>query len=378
MANSNASEKVWIYNYTEYGIPLRFKCKIMSNRVKNIVYGFSLLLLMYVVHLWREHRDSKVAAEAAAQTSMLIEGSTMGTTYHIRYIDDQHRDFKQAVDSVLVAFNQSMSTYIPDSEISEFNRQDSLRYRSQFFYPVVEKSREIFERTSGAFDPTVGPLVNAWGFGPDRSRNPSQQVVDSLLQLVNYDLIEFNRERIKKAKPGVMLDFSAIAKGYGVDVVARYLEQQKIRNYMVEIGGEIMCKGINAEGSLWRIGIDNPNMEQERDRPLQAIVRLDNRALATSGNYRNYYVVDGKKYSHTISPVTGKPVQHNLLSASVFAEDCMTADAYATAFMVMGTEKAIDVAQKWGLDIYLIYGDGQGGFKTYTSPGITGYFDAVQ
>jgi FAD:protein FMN transferase len=347
---------------------------MMTNRVKNIIYGLSLLLLMYLVHLWREHRDKN----AVAQTAMFIEGSTMGTTYHIRYLDEQNRNLKRAIDSVLVDFNMSMSTYIPESEISEFNRQDSLRYRTAYFYPVVDKSREIFERTNGAFDPTVGPLVNAWGFGPDKSRNPAQHTIDSLLKLVNFNNIEYTREVIRKTKPGVVLDFSAIAKGYGVDVVVQYLEQQNIHRYMVEIGGEIMCRGTNAEGNLWRIGIDNPNMDVESNRPLQAIVRMEDRALATSGNYRNYYVVDGKKYSHTISPVTGWPVQHNLLSASVFAEDCMTADAYATAFMVMGTEKAIDIAEKYGLDIYLIYGDGQGGFKTYTSPGIAGYFDAVE
>jgi FAD:protein FMN transferase len=347
---------------------------MMTKRVKNIVYGIVLLLLMYGVHLWRERRDK----EAATETSLLIKGSTMGTTYNIRYIDEQGRDLKGAVDSVLVDFNMSMSTYIPESEISVFNRQDTLRYRTAYFYPVVDKSREIFERTNGAFDPTVGPLVNAWGFGPDKSRNPSQQTIDSLLQLVNFNLIEYNQELIRKTRPGVMLDFSAIAKGYGVDVVAQYLESKNIHRYMVEIGGEIACKGTNAEGNLWRIGIDNPGTELEGNKSLQAIVRMDNRALATSGNYRNFYVVDGKKYSHTISPVTGQPVQHNLLSASVFAEDCMTADAYATAFMVMGTEKAIDIAKKYNLDIYLIYGDGKGGFETYTSPGIASYFDAVE
>lgn len=346
----------------------------MSLRNKNLLYSIALLLSMFVVYKCRQGNNPQ--ASGIAQLS--IEGNTMGTTYHIKYIDTLGRNLKPGIDSLLVAFNQSQSTYIPESEISQFNTHNQLTYQSRFFYPVLQKSKEVFDNTNGAFDPTIMPLVNAWGFGPGKNRLPDSATVDSLVQLVDFTKISFDSQEVRKLKEGVQLDMSAIAKGYGVDVVAQYLDQHNINNYMVEIGGEVVCRGTNKEGQIWKIGIDNPNIAQQQNKPLQAVVKLDNRALATSGNYRNFYEKDGRKYSHTLSPVTGYPVEHGLLSVSVFAKDCITADAYATAFMVMGTEKAIELSNKLDIDVFLIYNDEQGQIKTYISENIKKYFDVVE
>jgi thiamine biosynthesis lipoprotein len=346
----------------------------MDLRKKNLLYSLLLLAAMFIVYKCRQEN----ATQSAQVPQLSIAGSTMGTTYHIKYIDTLNRDMKTGVDSLLVAFNQSLSTYIPESEISTFNTNNQFKYQSTFFYPVLQKSKEVYENTGGAFDPTVMPLVNAWGFGPGKNRNPDSSTVASLVKLVDFKNIAFDSQEVRKLKEGVQLDMSAIAKGYGVDVVAQYLDQHNIDNYMVEIGGEVVCKGTNKTGQIWKIGIDNPVTEQDGD-PVQAIVKLENRALATSGNYRNFYEKDGRKYSHTLSPTTGYPVEHGLLSASVFASDCMTADAYATAFMVMGTQKAIELSGKLeDIDVFLIYNDKQGQIKTYTSEGIKNHFDTAK
>jgi thiamine biosynthesis lipoprotein len=344
----------------------------MDLRKKNLLYSLLLLAVMFVVYKCRQENST----QTAQIPQLSIEGSTMGTIYHIKYIDTLNRDMKAGVDSLLVAFNQSLSTYIPESEISSFNTNNQVKYQSTFFYPVLQKSKEVYENTGGAFDPTIMPLVNAWGFGPGKNRNPDSSTVAGLVKLVGFKNIAFNSQEVRKLKEGIQLDMSAIAKGYGVDVVAQYLNQHNIDNYMVEIGGEVICKGTNKAGQIWKIGIDNPDMDKGEN-PVQAIVRLENRALATSGNYRNFYEKDDRKYSHTLSPTTGYPVEHGLLSASVFANDCMTADAYATAFMVMGTEKAIELSNKLDIDVFLIYNDEQGQIKTYTSESIKKHFETA-
>jgi FAD:protein FMN transferase len=326
---------------------------------KSKLYPLILLLLIFIVYKYREGNNEK---------KVVINGTTMGTTYAIKYLHKEGLNFQASIDSLLEVFNQSMSTYIPDSEISLFNKNSDFEFRLPYFYPVLEKSQEVYEATGGAFDPTIMPLVNAWGFGPSKERVPDSSTVLYLLQLVNFKNIVFNDKVVKKTMPGAMLDFSAIAKGYGVDVIADFLASKDVKNMMVEIGGEVVCRGVNESGNLWTIGIDKPDLEQ---RSFQAIVKLENKAVATSGNYRNFYVKDGKKYAHTLSPVTGFPVEHSLLSASVFSKDCMTADAYATAFMVMGLEKAKEVLEKHKeLDAFLIYADENGQYKTFTTEGL--------
>jgi thiamine biosynthesis lipoprotein len=326
---------------------------------KSAIYPVVLIAIMLVVYQYRE--------SSKAEKYIQIEGNTMGTTYHIKYIDDKKSDYKEPIDSLLVDFNNSLSTYIPDSEISKFNEGQAIEFASPYFLPVLEKSKEVYETSEGAFDPTVMPLVNAWGFGFKNRDNVDSADIDSLMYLIGFEHISYDESNLSKDTQDVMLDFSAIAKGYGVDVVSEFLESKGISNYMVEIGGEVRCRGKNNKRSIWLIGIDNPKYSED-GKSLQATVKLDNMSLATSGNYRNFYVKDGVKYAHTIDPKTGFPVSHSLLSASVFAEDCMTADAYATAFMVAGKEKAIEMSEKTGLLTYLIYSNPESGeIETYMS-----------
>jgi FAD:protein FMN transferase len=342
-----------------------------NNARKNAIYSVILLLIVFIVYLYRQNQQiTEPHATIEQSGKMVITGQTMGTTYRIVYLDEQKRDFKREVDSVLVAFNQSQSTYIPDSEISRFNRQDTLQFESPFFLEVLESSRQVFEETGGAFDPTIGPLVNVWGFGPEGAQRKDTVEIRDLLRLVDFNLIAFDSSQVVKKRPNVYLDFSAIAKGYGVDVIAEYLESQGVHNLLAEIGGELVGRGVNENGELWKVGINQPDEKGARD-DLFSIIALDNQGLATSGNYRNFYERDGVKYSHTISPQTGFPVRHSLLSATVLAENCMLADAYATALMVMGTEEAIALQERNGnFEMLLIYNDEEGNLETYVSEGL--------
>lgn len=334
-----------------------------SYQKKNIIYSVVLLGLVAIVWLYRNSGESETEP---AVKQLTITGQTMGTIYSIKYLDEAERNFKQSIDSLLEVFNQSLNHYLPESEISRFNRQDSLYFELPYFYPVLQASQEVVDITDGAFDPTVAPLVNAWGFGPEGGELPDSVAVDSLLALVGFDKIVFDEQAVTKTRPDVQLNFSAIAKGYGVDVVADFLAAQGIEDMMVEIGGEVVCRGVNARGEVWRIGIDDPINQGT----MTAAIAINNRAIATSGDYRNYYVRDGKKYSHTIDPQTGYPVEHSVLSVSVIADDCITADAYATAFMVMGLDKTIAVLEKMTqLDAYIIFDD-NGEIKTYQTNGV--------
>jgi len=279
----------------------------------------------------------------------------MGTIqYNVKYIGDDLVDYKPQIDSVLIAFNQSLSTYIPSSEISTLNKTGALAPISKMFADVMKSSQQIFDATKGAFDPTVGPLVNAWGFGPDKIlRIPDSSAIDSIRLWVGFDKIKITEDSITM-NPSMYLDFSAIAKGYAVDLVGDFLESKGYMNYMVEIGGEVIAKGVNQEDEVWKIGIEDPMVRRDEQK-LLAIVQLKDLAMATSGNYRNYYEVGDRIIAHTIDPRTGYNTKHNLLSASVFAKDCMTADAYATAFMVVGVEEAKAIAAQNELEVFLIY-----------------------
>ncbi len=290
----------------------------------------------------------------------------MGTIiYNVKFSDADIE--KSEVDSILVAFNQSLSTYIPDSEISLLNTNRSIKFRAPYFYPVLTRSQGVYLATDGAFDPTVGSLVKAWGFGSEKKTSDLDSAyVDSLRNFCGFDKIRFSQDSAH-LPPGHQLDFSAIAKGYAVDIIGEFLEKRGAINYLVEIGGEVRCRGVNDQGMFWSLGIEDPLVEQNEQK-LLAIVRLKDRALATSGNYRNYYRKNGRLYAHIIDPRTGYTANHNLLSASVFANDCMTADAYATAFMVLGLERSIELLENIpGLDGVLIYLDEQGELKSYIS-----------
>lgn len=273
----------------------------------------------------------------------------MATTYHITYFGNE--DFKKEIDSVLVAVNKQINNYDPGSEISLFNKSKTGVAFS--FSEALKKGKDVYDASGGAFDPTVMPLVNAWGFGPQKRDIPDSAEVDSLRTLVGLDKVQFNNDSIWKSDPRTQLDFGGIGQGYGADVIANFLRLKGVENMFVELGGEGLAIGRNLEtGKLWRIGVLDP----EDLNSLKAYVSLSNKAFTTSGNYYNYREVNGQRFVHTIDPKTGYPVDTDILSATVFAEDCTTADAWDTALMVMGHEKAIEVLEKQPeLDAFIIY-----------------------
>jgi len=306
----------------------------MDNRLKNIVYTLLLVGAVVAVYFYRDGGDAELVA---------FQGRTMGPiAYSVKYFDEEGRNFKKEVDSILVNFNDALNTYLPASEITRFNKGNSTwMFSSGYPYPVLDLSRKIFNETGGAYDPTVMPLVNAWGFGPESNEMPDSAAIDSIRTFVGFDHVSFDQKSATKDDPRVQLDFSASAKGYGVDVVIEFLTSKGLKNIFVEIGGEVRSVGSNLEtGKPWRIAIIHPESTVENVRQI-AIMEVSDRAVATSGNYFNYRVVDGRKFSHTIDPSAGYPIVHALLSASVTASTCLEADALATAFMVMGHEKAI-------------------------------------
>ena len=349
----------------------------MVNR-KTISRFYPLLLVLAVFIVWKYRQSQKPPEQTESIDisfyfkKVRIKGKTMGTIqYNITYLHKDSIVLTTEIDELLTSWNEVLSTYISESEISQFNRDSCLKFNSKYFLPVLVKSKEIFNATDGAFDPTVGPLVNQWGFGPENLEFPDSTTIDSLKMLVGFEKISFDKNGVCKTASGVQLDFSAIAKGYAVDVVADFLEESNIENYLVEIGGEIVCSGLTEFGKEWRTGIENPKVAMNRQE-LFAIAEFTDRALATSGNYRNYYEKNGITYSHTIDPSTGYPARRNILSASVFAPDCMTADAYATAFMVMGVENAKNVLKKQSqLDAFLIFTDKNGNLTTWATDSIT-------
>jgi thiamine biosynthesis lipoprotein len=306
---------------------------------------------------------------------MRISGFTQGTTYHITYESKSGEDLKTSIDSMLADFDRSLSTYLPTSLISRFNKNEPGLHADKKFTDVFIKSYEVFKKTGGAFDITVAPIVNALGFGTTDTLNVDSTMIDSLLQYVGMEKVKLQGDTLLKTDSHVTLDVNALAQGYSVDVVVNYLERRKIKNYMVEIGGEVRARGKNEQGDYWRIGIDKPvDGNNIPGTELQSIVKLNGRSLATSGNYRKFYEKNGIKYVHTINPKTGYPVISNLLSATVVARDCMTADAYATAFMVMGTDLSIRfLNENRFLDAYLIYSDEKGNFKVYYTKGLKKY-----
>ena len=319
----------------------------------------------------------------------VVQGEAQGTTYSIVYYDSigTTEILKHAVDSILHDFDMSLSSWEPASLISELNNTDSASLtfddHFNFFTEVFKRSREIYLATDGAFDPTVSPLVNAWGFGFKNKEKMDSAKVDSLLPYVgfSYENIRLSKtnedplspERIlMKLNPFIQLDFNAIAQGFSVDVLAEYMKHSGYNSFMIELGGEVYAEGIKPNGEKWRIGIDEPK-EDYTERTLNSVATISNEAIATSGNYRKFYIENGVKYAHTIDPKTGFPVKHSLLSATVVANECWRADAMATAFMVMGPEKSIDYMRthtQSGLDVYFIYNDDKGEMKTYVSSGM--------
>jgi thiamine biosynthesis lipoprotein len=292
-----------------------------------------------------------------------------GTTYHITYQCDSN--MAAGIKAELLKVDQSLSPFNEKSIITAVNQNKAVQLDSMFL-DVYNLALHISEETDGAFDITVAPLVNAWGFGFKNSALPSSYQVDSLRQIVGYQKVSLENGHIKKKDPRIMLDCSAIAKGYGCDVIAKFLRSRGVRNFMVEIGGEIVTSGLNPDRLPWKVGVTKPSDDSlSTSHELQTVLNVTDMAMATSGNYRNFYYKGGKKYAHTIDPKTGFPVQHNILSATVIAKSCAEADAYATSFMVMGLEKAQKVMERRPeLMAYIIYSDQNGENAVWYSPSL--------
>ena len=292
-----------------------------------------------------------------------------GTTYHITYQCDS--DLSQSIKAELMKVDASLSPFNKESVITAINDNKDVR-PDEMFKDVFSLAMDISKETDGAFDITVAPLVNAWGFGFKNGSQPSRHQVDSLLRLVGYEKVSMVDGKVKKKDPRIMLDCSAIAKGYGTDRVARLLQSRGVENYMVEIGGEVVTSGVNPERLPWKIGVTKPTDDSlNTGHELQTILNLTDKAMATSGNYRNFYYKGGKKFAHTIDPKTGYPVQHSILSATVITKSCAVADAYATSFMVMGLDKAKQVLERHPeLMAYFIYSDEKGDMAVWFSPSL--------
>lgn len=334
---------------------------------KKIQRNFLWIALLVLGTIWILARHNRTIPY------QIDNGLIFGTVYKVTYQYDDN--LKEEIEAALKRFDGSLSPFNDTATITRVNHNEDF-VPDTFFINVFRRSMEISKETDGAFDITVAPLANAWGFGFKKGTFPDSAMIDSLQEITGYTKVNLSAEgKVMKQDPRIMLSCSAIAKGYAVDVIAQLLEQKGIRNFMVDIGGEIVVRGENPKKDLWRIGINKPvddslSMNQE----IQTVLNITNIGMATSGNYRNYYYKDGKKYAHTIDPRTGYPVQHNILSATVIARDCMSADAYATAFMVMGLEEAERFANAHpDIDACFIYSDENGKLQTFLTKGMEKY-----
>lgn len=297
------------------------------------------------------------------------EGAIFGTVYHATYQCDSSLNGK--ILEELQAVDQSLSMFNPNSTISQINSGKSNETDS-LLRTIFHIAREVSQATDGAFDITVAPLVNAWGFGFKHGALPDSLQVDSLRQLIGRNRISLKDNKFFREDPRMIIDLSAVAKGFGSDCVAQMFRKHGINNFMIEIGGEVVTSGVSPKAKAWRIGVNKPQEDStSTSNELQTILQMNNCAMATSGNYRNFYIDNGRKIAHTIDPKTGYPVQHSILSSTVIAPTCAIADAYATAFMVLGLEKSLQVLDKHPeLMAYFIHTDKEGNYQVWKSPGI--------
>lgn len=326
-----------------------------------------------------------LAIKAQSYKACTFEGEVFNTTYHITFEETlaskgQNANWHDSIRKLFKDFDYSLSMFNPESIISAMNKNSQDARANHYVRNVIEKSLEVSRRTSGAFDITVAPLVNLWGFGFKNKENVTPEAVDSILQFVGCNKIRLDRKgRLHKKDPRIQLDASSIAKGYMCDIVGDWLKSKGVANYMVEIGGEIALHGNNPKGTAWKVGINVPEEDYlQRINGIGGILKLNDGGIATSGNYRNFYYHDGKRYAHTIDPTTGYPVQKDILSSTVIAHDCITADAYATAFMVMGYERAFDLLDKNpSILAYFIITDenSENGYKVIFSEGLKKVLD---
>ena len=332
----------------------------MKNKRIKIILPLVVVVAIVAIGFMMGHKDEPYQRNS---------GFIFGTSYNITYqcADDHKAD----IEKVLAEVDASLSPFNDTSIITHVNRNEDV-VLDNLFLDVFRLAQKINEDTEGAFDITVAPLVNAWGFGFKNGVNPDAKAIDSLRQVVGFQKVRLENNKVVKFDPRVMLDCSAIAKGYGVDVVANLLRKYGIKNFMVEIGGEVVTSGVNPERMPWRIGVTKPTDDSlSVNNELQTVINVTDKAMATSGNYRNFYYKGGRKYAHTIDPKTGYPVQHSILSATVITDDCATADAYATSFMVLGMERARLVLDRHPeMMAYFIYSDDSGQNQVWFSPSL--------
>lgn len=327
---------------------------------KKLIWQLPFLAILIVGTIW-------IIRQQHSTPYQHDEGFIFGTIYHITYQSDQN--YQKEIEAELQKVDGSLSPFNKSSIISRINRNEDVQV-DEMFKEVFTLAESISKETDGAFDITVAPMVNLWGFGFKKGITPNKEVIDSVRALVGYHKVALVDGHVKKQNPNTMLDCSAIAKGYGSDVVARFLQSKGIENFMVEIGGEVVTRGNSEKRVPWRIGVNKPTDDSlNTNTELQTVLNVTDKAMATSGNYRNFYYKNGKKYAHTIDPKTGYPVQHNILSATVIANNCATADAYATSFMVLGMDGAKKILEKHpDLLAYLIYSDDKGKNQVWYSP----------
>lgn len=323
---------------------------------------FLVLLIVGTVFVIRQQHDMPYQND---------KGFIFGTVYNITYQHD--KNLQNEIVKVLNQVDASLSPFNKNSIITKVNNNESVTLNDMFI-DVFTLAKKISAETQGAFDMTVAPLVNAWGFGFKNDTPPTASVIDSLRQLVGFDKVNIVKGKVVKTDPRITLDGSAIAKGYGCDVVARLFRQYDIKNYMIEIGGEVVTCGVSLKRVPWKIGVTKPTEDSlSTNEELQTVLNITDRAMATSGNYRNFYYKNGKRYAHTINPKTGYPIQHNILSATVLAPSCAMADAYATSFMVLGLEESqIILERNPELMAYFIYSANDGGNAVWFSPSMKG------
>lgn len=310
----------------------------------------------------------------SGEKEQVIMGEALGTSYQVKFYQEKELNLRKGLDSIFEVINKSMSTYQDDSDISRINSGDLTVVVDEHFQKVFRDSRKIYEESEGYFDPTVGNLVNAYGFGPEKgSKELSEARIDSMMQYVGFKKLELSADnRIHKEANEIYLDFNAIAKGYAVDVIGEYLEEKKISNFLIELGGELLAKGENLQkDAAWTVGIDDPE-QSSTQRTLTAALKLQDRGMASSGNYRKYRVdsLTGQHYVHTINPLTGRSEKSDLLSVTVLAPTCALADGYATAFMSMGYKNSLEMLDVLdNVDVYFIYAGDQKELKVFATPG---------
>lgn len=332
--------------------------------MKTLLQGLVLGGIFITLSSCTSHREPQ---------KVFFRGEAQGTYYEVTYYDTLRRNFQASIDSLLSDFDQSLSLWVDSSIISRVNRNEEVKVDT-LFSVVFRKSMEVARRTDGKFNVCVGPLVELWGFHRKKGEVPDEERIQEALKHIDYRKVRLEGDKVIKEDSLIRLDFNAIAQGYSVDVIASFLKEKGIRMFLIDVGGEVLAGEPKPDGTAWRVGIEKPADSANADRQIENVINLSNKAIATSGTYRKYRVENGRKLSHTIDPSTGYPVQHNLLSVSVVAADAMTADAYATAFMVMGAEDAwrfIRTNKDLGLEAMFITANDRGELMTVMTPGFS-------